>query len=73
MCSEALSLRERCYKCTGNHNFDVAKEGYVNLLTGNHKDGSLIGDNKEMARSRKNVMPHPPFLQFFCGRRFDTG
>ena len=56
MCSEALSLRERCYKCTGNHNFDVAKEGYVNLLTGNHKDGSLIGDNKEMARSRKTFL-----------------
>ena len=25
----------------------------MNLLTGNHKDGSLIGDNKEMAKSRK--------------------
>ena len=53
VCSERLSLKERCYRCNNNHSFDVAKEGYVNLLTGNHKDGSLIGDNKEMAKSRK--------------------
>ena len=53
VCSERLSLKERCYKCENNHSFDLAKEGYVNLLTGNHKDGSLIGDNKEMAKSRK--------------------
>ncbi len=53
VCSEALSLTERSHKCINNHSFDIAKEGYVNLLTGNHKDGSLIGDNKEMAKSRK--------------------
>lgn len=53
VCSEKLSLTDRSYKCNNNHSFDVAKEGYVNLLTGNHKDGSLIGDNKEMAKSRK--------------------
>ncbi len=33
----------------------MAKEGYVNLLTGN-KDGSLIGDNRDMARSRKEFL-----------------
>lgn len=53
VCREPLSLTDRSYKCINNHSFDIAREGYVNLLTGSHKDGSLIGDNKEMARSRK--------------------
>ncbi len=53
VCSEKLELFEKTYRCAKNHCFDKAKEGYVNLLTGNHKDGSLIGDNREMAQSRK--------------------
>ncbi len=53
VCKEALLLTERTYKCKSNHSFDKAKEGYVNLLVGKHKDGSLIGDNKDMAKSRK--------------------
>ena len=53
VCSERLELFEKTYRCSNNHCFDKAKEGYVNLLTGNHKDGSLIGDNREMAQSRK--------------------
>lgn len=53
VCSGALSRTDKSYRCENNHSFDIAKQGYVNLLTGNHKDGSLIGDNKDMANSRK--------------------
>lgn len=53
VCSKELTVSDRSYKCENNHSFDIAKQGYVNLLTGSHKDGSLIGDNKDMALSRK--------------------
>lgn len=42
-------------RCENTHSFDIAKEGYVNLLTGS-KSGSLIGDNRDMARSRKSFL-----------------
>ena len=53
VCSKELTRNDRSYQCEMNHSFDIAKQGYVNLLTHSHKDGSLIGDNKDMALSRK--------------------
>ncbi len=56
VCGERLTDDKKLYRCQNGHCFDKAKEGYVNLLTGKHKDGSLIGDNKSMAKSRKNFL-----------------
>lgn len=56
VCSEELLLTDRTYKCKKGHCFDKAKEGYVNLLTGSHKAGNLIGDNREMAVSRRDFL-----------------
>lgn len=56
VCSEQLIHENRTYFCRNRHSFDCAKEGYVNLLTGNHKSGSLIGDNKDMAFSRRDFL-----------------
>ncbi len=53
VCSGNLILQNRSYCCENGHCFDQAKEGYVNLLTGKHKAGELIGDNKDMARARR--------------------
>lgn len=53
VCSGALIKKDNSFRCEKNHCFDIARGGYVNLLTGKHKDGSLIGDNKDMAKSRK--------------------
>ncbi len=41
--------------CENSHCFDFAKEGYVNLLLSN-KNGSLIGDNRDMALSRRDFL-----------------
>lgn len=56
VCGENLIKADRSYKCQKGHSFDEAKEGYVNLLTGSHKAGSLIGDNREMANSRRSFL-----------------
>ena len=42
-------------RCESNHSFDVAKEGYVNLLRAS-KNGDLIGDDKLSARSRRDFL-----------------
>lgn len=55
VCSLDLIYSERCLKCGNNHSFDIAKEGYVNLLSA-HRSGDNIGDNKEMARFRRDFL-----------------
>ena len=56
VCKKPLSKNGRSYICSSSHNFDEAKEGYVNLLSGSHKQGELMGDNKIMALSRRDFL-----------------
>ena len=56
VCKKTLNKEDNCYRCESRHCFDIAKEGYVNLLAGNHKAGESIGDNKDMALSRKKFL-----------------
>lgn len=53
VCSGKLEQHDRSFRCENSHCFDISKEGYVNLLHGKNKSGSLIGDNRDMANSRK--------------------
>ena len=53
VCGEELKEDGRSLRCVKGHCFDRAKEGYVNLIAGAHKKGSLIGDNRSMALSRR--------------------
>lgn len=56
VCKTKLAKEGNSLKCENNHCFDFSKEGYVNLLTAQHKSGSLTGDNKQMALSRKSFL-----------------
>lgn len=49
VCSEKLEIKEKSYICPKNHSFDIAKKGYVNLLTG---AGGVHGDDKTMVNAR---------------------
>lgn len=55
VCGQALDAGERVFRCERGHSFDIAKEGYVNLLS-SQKSGELTGDNKAMARSRRDFL-----------------
>ncbi len=55
VCSQELVQKNSIYTCVNRHSFDVAKEGYVNLLMSN-KSGDITGDNKEMALSRRDFL-----------------
>lgn len=54
VCNEKLVLMplEKTCRCINNHNFDVAKQGYINLLTNNQKKSNQPGDSKEMVQAR---------------------
>lgn len=55
VCAGALHADERSLRCANGHSFDIAKEGYCNLLLSG-KPGDSKGDNKEMARSRRDFL-----------------
>ncbi|MFE3937965.1 putative RNA methyltransferase, partial [Streptomyces goshikiensis] len=48
-CGASLALGDRALSCPAGHSFDIAKQGYVNLLPGATK---LRADTKEMVEAR---------------------
>lgn len=52
-CGERLGRKENVFQCGGGHSYDIAREGYVNLLLANQKATLLPGDTKEMVLSRR--------------------
>lgn len=68
VCGEALAEADRTLRCARNHCFDIAKEGYCNLNSA-HRSGDSIGDNKEMARSRRDFLNkgwYEPLAEAVC-------
>ncbi|TLU61304.1 23S rRNA (guanine(745)-N(1))-methyltransferase [Thalassotalea litorea] len=53
LCNHPLHLDNKTFKCENNHSFDVAKEGYVNLLPVQFKHSKDPGDNKQMVNARR--------------------
>lgn len=56
LCSEPLGLHAQHYQCANRHNFDIAREGYVNLLPVQHKSSKDPGDNKAMMQARRSFL-----------------
>lgn len=55
VCGGSLTRIERSFRCDNNHSFDMAKEGYVNLLLSN-KSSDASGDDKQMVASRTRFL-----------------
>ncbi|WP_153916212.1 23S rRNA (guanine(745)-N(1))-methyltransferase [Shewanella sp. TC10] len=56
ICSSALSLNAKSWQCENRHQFDCAKEGYVNLLPVQKKNSKDPGDNKTMMFARREFL-----------------
>ncbi len=54
VCGEKLEKADKTYRCIRGHVFDVAKQGYVNLLV--KKNSKNPGDDKEMVKARQNFL-----------------
>lgn len=52
-CGNHLLREERRFVCEKNHSFDVAKQGYVNLLPVNQKHSKNPGDTRDMVAARR--------------------
>ena len=53
ICKQSLQRRERAFVCPRNHSFDIARQGYVNLLTVQQKHSLTPGDTREQVLSRR--------------------
>lgn len=52
ICNEELMKIDNVYRCINRHNYDIAKEGYINLLK---KQGNKeYGDSIDMVRARRD-------------------
>ncbi|WP_404340322.1 23S rRNA (guanine(745)-N(1))-methyltransferase [Pseudoalteromonas mariniglutinosa] len=65
LCKDPLTLANNSYICQQNHQFDIAKEGYVNLLPVQNKKSKQPGDNLAMVQARRAFLTagHYHFLQ----------
>ncbi|MCL1123610.1 23S rRNA (guanine(745)-N(1))-methyltransferase [Shewanella surugensis] len=56
LCSQTLQIEAKSWRCSANHVFDCAKEGYVNLLPVQKKNSKDPGDNKLMILARREFL-----------------
>ncbi len=54
VCGEPLPRVGRAFRCVNAHAFDVAREGYVNLLLPQHRHSKDPGYSKEMIAGRRD-------------------
>ncbi|WP_043317229.1 23S rRNA (guanine(745)-N(1))-methyltransferase [Microbulbifer sp. HZ11] len=70
-CKEPLNLQQRSWCCDNGHNFDQAKEGYVNLLPVQHKRSREPGDSAEMLNARRRFLEgghYQPLVDAICAQ-----
>lgn len=53
VCRLVLDRVARTWCCANGHSFDIAKQGYCNLLLAHHKRSKAPGDSKEMLLGRR--------------------
>lgn len=56
ICDQPLSQENRSYSCCNRHSFDIARQGYVNLLTVQQKHSLAPGDTREQVLSRRSFL-----------------
>jgi len=64
-----LESREKQLVCENGHVFDVARQGYVNLLPVQHKRTKDPGDSKEMVLARAQFLNTGcEYVNWHCNR-----
>ena len=56
VCLVSLHGSVSSLSCHKGHSYDIAREGYVNLLLANQKGSKEPGDSPEMLRARRNFL-----------------
>lgn len=69
VCGKILFSNGKTYKCENVHSFDIAKQGYVNLLQSQQSRLKRHGDDKLMVRARNEFLNrgyYSPLLNALC-------
>lgn len=69
LCTQPLSQTDRAYRCCNGHSFDIARQGYVNLLPVQMKHSLMPGDTKEQVQSRREFLDggfYAPIAETLC-------
>lgn len=69
ICGGVLSRVDREYRCENRHSFDIARQGYVNLLTVQQKRSLHPGDTREQVLSRRAFLDqgfYEPIARTLC-------
>ncbi|MCK4707934.1 MAG: methyltransferase domain-containing protein [Gammaproteobacteria bacterium] len=56
VCSHPLHRVENKWACDNRHHFDLAKQGYCNLLLANQKKSAAPGDDRQMLLARSEFL-----------------
>lgn len=56
LCAQPLHRIDRSYGCENGHRFDLARQGYVNLLVVQQKHSLHPGDTREQVLSRRSFL-----------------
>ncbi|MBQ7802168.1 MAG: methyltransferase domain-containing protein [Oscillospiraceae bacterium] len=76
VCGSGLDRVEREYRCENRHSFDIARQGYVNLLTVQQKRSLHPGDTREQVLSRRAFLDagyYAPIAKTLCDTAKDLG
>ncbi len=76
VCGNVLNREDRVYRCAAGHSFDVARQGYVNLLTVQQKHSLNPGDTKEQVASRREFLSggfYAPIADALCAAARELG
>ncbi len=69
LCGKALSREEHSFRCENRHSFDIARQGYVNLLPVQNKRSLQPGDTRQQVLSRRAFLEggfYAPIAQALC-------
>ena len=76
ICGEVLRKCEKEYVCENRHSFDIARQGYVNLLTVQQKKSLHPGDTREQVLSRRAFLEggfYEPIVNALCETAKELG
>ena len=67
VCGGGLGIWGRALRCAKNHSFDMAREGYVNLLPIQKRHAADPGDGKAMVAARRTFLQSGAYDPFRRG------
>ena len=76
LCAGVLSRQDHTFRCDQNHSFDLARQGYVNLLTVQQKHSLHPGDTKQQVLARRRFLDagfYEPIANALCRVALELG